>query len=53
MKYVNVPLPSPIIEKIDKIINHESSDYRSRPDFILHHIRVAIKDMDDKNERMD
>lgn len=42
MKYVNVPLPQPIIEKIDAIIADESTDYRSRPDFILHHIRIAL-----------
>ena len=42
MKYTNVPLPTPIIRKIDTIIAKASSDYRSRPDFILHHIRNAI-----------
>ncbi len=48
MKYVNVPLPKPIIDLVDKIISDESKGFRSRPDFILHHIRIALKE-EDKN----
>ena len=50
MKYVNVPLPSPIIQKIDRIVGDEETDYRSRPDFILHHIRIALEKISGENE---
>ena len=43
MKYTNVPLPTPIIKRIDSIISKVGSDYRSRPDYILHHIRNALQ----------
>ena len=35
--------------KIDAIIAEASSDYRSRPDFILHHIRNAIQKYAESN----
>ena len=50
MKYTNVPLPTPITAKIDRIIANETNDYRSRPDFILHHIRIALDKMGGENE---
>ncbi len=43
MRYVNVPLPKPIIDMIDKIIADKTRGFRSRPDFILHHIRNALQ----------
>jgi len=51
MKYTNVPLPTPIIKKIDALISKESSDFRSRPDFILHHIRNALSKLGDESEK--
>lgn len=42
MKYTNVPLPSPVVQKIDQFISNENNGFRSRPDFILHHIRIAL-----------
>ncbi|MBW3015519.1 ribbon-helix-helix domain-containing protein [Candidatus Woesearchaeota archaeon] len=42
MKYTNVPLPTPVIARIDEIISNHKHGYRSRPDFILHHIRIAL-----------
>jgi Arc/MetJ-type ribon-helix-helix transcriptional regulator len=42
MLYVNVPLPKPLVDKIDEIIADESNSFRSRPDFILQHIRDVV-----------
>lgn len=50
MKYTNVPLPAPVVSAIDSIVAEESRGYRSRPDFILHHIRIALENI--KIERM-
>ncbi len=50
MRYVNVPLPKPIIKKIDKIVADQENDFRSRPDFILHHIRIALQNRVGQNQ---
>lgn len=43
MRYTNVPLPTPVVQKIDQIISNEANGFRSRPDFILHHVRIALE----------
>ena len=43
MRYINVPLPKPFIDKMDRIIADTSNDYRSRPDFILHNLRPIVE----------
>ncbi|MBS3112884.1 hypothetical protein J4418_02290 [Candidatus Woesearchaeota archaeon] len=54
MLYVNVPLPKPLVDKIDEIVADESNSFRSRPDFILQHIRdVVDKRLEQKNQKLD
>jgi metal-responsive CopG/Arc/MetJ family transcriptional regulator len=45
MKYTNVPLPTPVVDEIDNIVSEETRGFRSRPDFILHHIRIVIENI--------
>lgn len=42
MLYTNVPLPKPLVDRIDKVVSDPNNSYRSRPDFILHHIRMVL-----------
>ena len=54
MLYVNVPLPKPLVDKIDEIISNQENSFRSRPDFILQHIRdVVDKRLERQNIRLD
>ena len=53
MKYTNVPLPTPVVQRIDAIISNECNGYRSRPDFILHHIRMALDRMKHAKQNSD
>lgn len=43
MIYTNVPLPKPFVDKIDQIIADQGSGYRSRPEYILTHLRQIIE----------
>lgn len=43
MIYTNVPLPKPFVDKIDQIIAEKGSSYRSRPEYILTHLRQVIE----------
>ncbi|MBW3003150.1 ribbon-helix-helix domain-containing protein [Candidatus Woesearchaeota archaeon] len=49
MRYTNVPLPTPVVQKIDRFIAEEKNGFRSRPDFILHHIRIALDKLEETN----
>ena len=43
-RYVNVNLPIPLAQQIDKIINNPVNGYRSRNEFCIEAIRIKIKE---------
>lgn len=53
MIYTNVPLPKPFVDKIDQIIAEHGSSYRSRPEYILTHLRQVIeRDLEKANQKV-